>query len=205
MFGVQQHVLDQIYGNADGIPTIGETMFTCYTHITITIQDQDNKRPPKIDQTSYSWPATFHRDDGRLNWGRPHYCSVLHESGNHRPHFSSSPSHIFSSLSSPSFLIPILILDFVLVLVLLIILALFLREAFKNPNYGKIPLRGRGGNPLFRQLFSANFLAGRRPLRGRGGYPPFPLRKNLLKIGPKTVFFGQKTPFLANFWRAAVR
>ena len=25
-----------------------------------------------------------------------------------------------------------------------------LREAFKNPSYGKIPLRGRGGTPLFR-------------------------------------------------------
>jgi len=32
---------------------------------------------------------------------------------------------------------------------------------------------------------------------GGGGYPPFPLRKNPWKIGLKTVFFGQKSPFSA--------
>ena len=31
--------------------------------------------------------------------------------------------------------------------------------------------------------------------RDGGGYPPFPLRKNLLKIGPKTVFLGNKRRF----------
>ena len=35
---------------------------------------------------------------------------------------------------------------------------------------------------------------------GGGEYPPFPLRKNPLKIGPKTVFFGQKTPFSAKIF-----
>ena len=34
-------------------------------------------------------------------------------------------------------------------------------------------------------------------MKGGGGYPPFPLKKNSLKIGPKTVFFGQKMLFLA--------
>ena len=46
------------------------------------------------------------------------------------------------------------------------------REGFNNPGHGKFLLRG-------------------------GEYPPFPFRKNPLKIGPKTVFFGQKTPFSA--------
>ena len=32
---------------------------------------------------------------------------------------------------------------------------------------------------------------------GGGGDPPFPLRKNPLKIGPKTVFLGQKQCFWA--------
>ena len=47
------------------------------------------------------------------------------------------------------------------------------REGFKKPRHG-------------------NF-----PWRGEGGYPPFPLRKNPWKIGLKTVFFGQKSPFSA--------
>ena len=38
-----------------------------------------------------------------------------------------------------------------------------------------------------------------------GGYPPLPWLKNLLKIGPKTVFFRQKTPFLAKKFQAACR
>ena len=46
-------------------------------------------------------------------------------------------------------------------------------EGFKNPSHGNCPLRGGGG------------------------YPPFPFRKNPLKIGPKTVFIAQKTPFSA--------
>ena len=49
---------------------------------------------------------------------------------------------------------------------------------------------GGGGTPL-----SVRFSGTDRPWRGEGGYPPFPLRKNPLKIGPKTVFFGQKSPF----------
>ena len=35
-------------------------------------------------------------------------------------------------------------------MLMLAILHAWIREAFKNPNYGKIPLRGRGGTPLFR-------------------------------------------------------
>ena len=40
---------------------------------------------------------------------------------------------------------------------------------------------------------------------GEGGTPPLPWLKNLLKIGPKTVFFRQKTPFLAKKFQAACR
>ena len=41
--------------------------------------------------------------------------------------------------------------------------------------------------------------------RDGGGYPPLPWLKNLLKIGPKTVFFRQKTPFSAKKIQAACR
>ena len=71
-----------------------------------------------------------------------------------------------------------------------------IREGFKNPNHGFLPWWG-GGTPLCRDFFSVTFLAGRLPWWGGGGYPPLPWLKNLLKIGPKTVFFRQKTPFLA--------
>ena len=40
---------------------------------------------------------------------------------------------------------------------------------------------------------------------GGGGYPPLPLLKNLLKFGPKTVFFRQKTLFLVKKFQAACR
>ena len=64
---------------------------------------------------------------------------------------------------------------------------------------------GGGGTPLCRDFFSVTFLAGRLPWWGGGGYPPLPWLKNLLKIGPKTVFFRQKTPFLAKKFQAACR
>ena len=73
---------------------------------------------------------------------------------------------------------------------------LLLREGFKKPRHGNFPWRGGGVPP-----FSVNFfpLGFREPTvrGGGGGYPPFPLRKNPLKIGPKTVFLGEKTPFSA--------
>ena len=62
-----------------------------------------------------------------------------------------------------------------------------LREGFKNPSHGNCPLT------FFRKVFW-NRPAG----KGGGSTPPFPLRKNPLKIGPKTVFFGQKPPFSVN-------
>ena len=70
-----------------------------------------------------------------------------------------------------------------------------IRSGFKNRRHGTFPWRGGGGPP-----FSVNFfpLGFREPtVRGGGGYPPFPLRKNPWKIGLKTVFFGQKSPFSA--------
>ena len=39
MFGVQQHVLDQLYGGADGIPTIGDNI----EMLSKTITKKDNK------------------------------------------------------------------------------------------------------------------------------------------------------------------
>ena len=60
-------------------------------------------------------------------------------------------------------------------------------------------------SPPCRDFFPVNFLAGRLPWWGGGGYPPLPWLKNLLKIGPKTVFFRQKTPFLAKKFQAACR
>ena len=62
-----------------------------------------------------------------------------------------------------------------------------------------------GGTPPCRDFFSVNFLAGRVPWWGGEGYPSLPWLKNLLKIGPKTVFFRQKTPFLAKKFQAACR
>ena len=38
-------------------------------------------------------------------------------------------------------------------MLMLAILHAWIREAFKNPNYGKIPLRGRGGYPPFPLTF----------------------------------------------------
>ena len=57
-------------------------------------------------------------------------------------------------------------------------------------------MKGGGVPPLSVNFFPLGFL---EPTvrEGGGEYPPFPLRKNPLKIGPKTVFFGQKTPFSA--------
>ena len=49
--------------------------------------------------------------------------------------------------------------------------------------------------PLFPLIFSVNFLVNWFPWWEGGGYPPFPLRKNLLKICPKTVFLGKKRRF----------
>ena len=79
-------------------------------------------------------------------------------------------------------------------------ISLTLREGFKNPVTENVR-DGGGGTPLFRYLFSVNFLASR--FLWWGGYPPFPLWKNLLKIGPKTVFFRQKTLFSAKKFQAA--
>ena len=79
-----------------------------------------------------------------------------------------------------------------------------LRRGFKNPNHGFLPWWG-GGTPLCCDFFPVTFLAGRLPWWGGGGYPPLPWLKNLLKIGPKTVFFRQKTPFLAKKFQAACR
>ena len=59
-------------------------------------------------------------------------------------------------------------------------------------------MEGGGGVPPFSVNFFSVRLSGTdRPWRGGGGYPSFPLRKNPFKIGPKTVFFGQKMPFSA--------
>ena len=68
---------------------------------------------------------------------------------------------------------------------------------FQKPQSRKLSVKGGGGvPPLSVNFFPLGFL---EPTvrEGGGGYPPFPLRKNPLKIGPKTVFFGQKTPFSA--------
>ena len=60
----------------------------------------------------------------------------------------------------------------------------------------EIVREGGGVPPLSVNFFPLGFL---EPTvrEGGGEYPPFPLRKNPLKIGPKTVFFRQKTPFSA--------
>ena len=60
----------------------------------------------------------------------------------------------------------------------------------------EIVREGGGVPPLSVNFFPLGFL---EPTvrEGGGEYPPFPLRKNPLKIGPKTVFFGQKMPFSA--------
>ena len=47
-----------------------------------------------------------------------------------------------------------------------------------------------GDTPL-----SVNFLGTDRPLRGGRGVPPLSVKKNPFKIGPKTLFFGQKSLF----------
>ena len=54
-------------------------------------------------------------------------------------------------------------------------------------------MKGGGGY----HPFPLTFWATDHPLRGGGSTPPFPLRKNPPKIRPNTMFFGQKTPFLA--------
>ena len=121
MFGVQQHVLDQMYGGADGIPTIGEPIFW-------------------FNQMPYSWPATLYMVDLEQGWWRTQLGEI--ES-------LSSASWIWSSfppitilalilvllfLSSPSlpssytfvvilifFLIPIFVLIIILIFVLILI------------------------------------------------------------------------------------
>ena len=66
----------------------------------------------------------------------------------------------------------------------------------QKPPARKLSVEGGGVPPLSVNFFPLGF---REPTvrGGGGGYPPFPLRKNPLKIGPKTVFLGQKTPFSA--------
>ena len=85
MFGVQQHVLDEIYGGAEGIPTIGEEGIRCkdwYLHQNY----RDNIW--YIDMPYYdnynlleSYFFLCNRDDGRLTRGRPRHHPVLHEPG----------------------------------------------------------------------------------------------------------------------------
>ena len=64
MFGVQQQVLDQMYGGPDGIPTIGKN----FQKIVAFLLFRD------------------YRDDGRVTWRRQDHCPVLHESGHHYRH-----------------------------------------------------------------------------------------------------------------------
>ena len=66
---------------------------------------------------------------------------------------------------------------------------------FQKPQSRKLSVKG-GGTPLSVNFFLLGFLEP-AVCEGEGEYPPFPFRKNPLKIGPKTVFYGQKTPFLA--------
>ena len=62
MFGVQQQVLDQMYGGPDGIPTIGKN----FQKIVAFLLFRD------------------YRDDGRVTWRRQDHCPVLYERGH--PH-----------------------------------------------------------------------------------------------------------------------
>ena len=64
MFGVQQQVLDEMYGGPDGIPTIGKN----FQKIVAFLLFRD------------------YRDDGRVTWRRQDHCPVLHESGHHYRH-----------------------------------------------------------------------------------------------------------------------
>ena len=61
---------------------------------------------------------------------------------------------------------------------------------------------------LFRQhcgLIIHEFVNRETAMLSMGGYPPFPLFLGGFKIGLKTVFFGQKTLFLAEIFSNSVR
>ena len=77
-----------------------------------------------------------------------------------------------------------------------LLVASYGKGRFQKPQSRKLSVKGGGVPPLSVNFFPLGFL---EPAvrEGGGEYPPFPLRKNPLKIGPKTVFFGQKTPFSA--------
>ena len=74
------------------------------------------------------------------------------------------------------------------------ILPSVLGKVSKTPVTEIVREGGGGVPPLSVNFFPLGFL---EPTvrEGGGEYPPFPLRKNPLKIGPKTVFFGKKHRF----------
>ena len=67
-----------------------------------------------------------------------------------------------------------------------------IREGFKKPRHGNIPLRGGTLSVNFFVRFSGTNHA----LRG-GGVPHFSVKKKSIKNWPKNGVFGQKTPVSA--------
>ena len=83
------------------------------------------------------------------------------------------------------------------------------KEGLKKQSHGKTPPRGRGYRPpffwnLFSVIFGKLLFAMSKGEGGRG--TPFLLRKNMLKIGPKTVVLQErKTQFSAKKFLISIR